>query len=171
MSTVKKLTNAQKFVVIKRLASFDGLTEIAIGLKDEFGVDVTPQAIIYYDPLKNPALPKTLADMFYNERAKFLRDLDSQPMQSTAFRQNERHKMFRASENNKRFKRELLNDASTDAFKHQGREDKMGAGKKGPEDGRPPLPATREEREKRINEILGNARAKAKSTSTGKGAA
>ncbi len=118
MPPIKKLTSAHKFVVVKHMAAFESPTAIARLLAEEYGVSVAPQSLYYYDPMRNESLPRMLSEMFYNERGKFLRALDAQPMQSLAFRQAQRDKIFRAVvKHNPQLALAILNDASTDSFR------------------------------------------------------
>jgi hypothetical protein len=45
-----RLTDAQKTYIVKRLAAYDTLTSIVRGLKTEFGVTITQQAVGNYNP-------------------------------------------------------------------------------------------------------------------------
>ena len=44
------LTCKQKTYIVKRLAVHDSPAVIAHGLKEEFGVDITPRAVAQYQP-------------------------------------------------------------------------------------------------------------------------
>jgi hypothetical protein len=45
-----KLTDAQQTAVVQRLAMYDSPQQVADWVKEEFGIDMTRQAVQYYDP-------------------------------------------------------------------------------------------------------------------------
>lgn len=157
MPPIKKLTSAHKFVVIKHMAAFESPTAIARLLAEEYGVSVAPQSLYYYDPMRNESLPRMLSEMFYNERAKFLRALDAQPMQSLAFRQAQRLKIFRAViKRNPDLARQLLNDSSTDSFRTRSKTAKAEEERQQAPARDDWMPETRAEREALILKLLKN---------------
>jgi hypothetical protein len=46
----RKLTDEQKLYVVRRLAAYDKTAAVARGLKEVFGVTISPQAVEHYDP-------------------------------------------------------------------------------------------------------------------------
>lgn len=83
-----KLTDEQRLYVVQRLACYDNLTSIVEGLKSEFGVEVTPQAVEAYDPNKaaGQKLAKKWKDMFEATRQAFLSDTAQIPIANRAVR-------------------------------------------------------------------------------------
>jgi hypothetical protein len=69
-----KLTHAQKGYVVRRLAAYDGPTEIARDMREKFGVEISYQAVAGYDPTRTPACGKEWADMFRVARKDYLGD-------------------------------------------------------------------------------------------------
>jgi len=155
MPPIKKLTSAHKFIVVKYMAAFESPTAIARLLAEQYGVSVAPQSLYYYDPMRNESLPRMLSEMFYNEREKFLRALDAQPMQSLAFRQAQRLKIFRAVvKRNPDLARQLLNDSSMDSFRTHSKAAKAKEERQEDSACEDWMPETRAEREALILKML-----------------
>jgi hypothetical protein len=72
--TRPKLTRAQKVEVVRRLAAFEQPSAIAKSMKEDFGIEITPQAIAFYDPTRyaGKACPKCWADLFWTMRAEII---------------------------------------------------------------------------------------------------
>lgn len=75
-----KLTGEQKAYVVQRLGCFDGPREVAEALKEEFGVEISPQAVECYDPTKRAGrgLSEKWRDLFAATRAAFLAHIERQ---------------------------------------------------------------------------------------------
>ena len=69
-----KLTGAQIADVVKRLAAYDSPSLIAKRMKEDLGIEVTRQAIAFYDPTRcsRPRCPKRWAALFWTLRAEFI---------------------------------------------------------------------------------------------------
>lgn len=94
-----KLTDAHKSFVVQRLACFDTPKEVAEALKEEFRVEVTPQAIEAYNPARSAgkALAKRWRDMFEAARKDFLANAQSYvPIANKTVRLREMQKAFLA---------------------------------------------------------------------------
>lgn len=74
-----RLAASEKAFVVQRLACFDTPTEVAAAVKDEFGIEITPQAVQGYDPTKHAGrhLSAELRRLFENTRKSFLDDLEA----------------------------------------------------------------------------------------------
>jgi len=72
--TAPKLTCAEKTEVVRRLAGFAQPNAIAKAMKEDFGIEITPQAIAYYDPTRysTSPCPKRWSDLFWTMRAEFI---------------------------------------------------------------------------------------------------
>jgi hypothetical protein len=72
--TTPKLTRAQKADVVRRLAAYDSPGAIAKSLKQDYGIEITRQAIAFYDPTRYSARrrPKRWADLFRETRAEII---------------------------------------------------------------------------------------------------
>ncbi|MCA1838062.1 MAG: DUF2280 domain-containing protein, partial [Actinobacteria bacterium] len=57
-----------------RLAGFETLRAIAKAMKEDFGIEITPQAIAFYDPTRYSSrpCPKCWSDLFWHMRAEFI---------------------------------------------------------------------------------------------------
>ena len=69
-----KLTREQKIHVVRRLAAYDGPAEIARDLKKRFGIEITRQAIMQYDPTKGSECAEEWADLFRALRREYMDD-------------------------------------------------------------------------------------------------
>jgi hypothetical protein len=69
-----KLSPNVKRYIVTRLACYDTVAEVRAALKEELGVDVTYQAVAYYDPTHKAShdLAKDLRDLFEQTRKRFL---------------------------------------------------------------------------------------------------
>jgi len=76
--TAPKLTGAEKTEVVRRLAGFAQPNAIAKRMKEDFGIEITPQAIAYYDPTRysTSPCPKRWSDLFWTMRAEFIASVD-----------------------------------------------------------------------------------------------
>jgi len=76
--TAPKLTGAEKTEVVRRLAGFEQPNAIAKRMKEDFGIEITPQAIAYYDPTRysTSPCPKRWSDLFWTMRAEFIASVD-----------------------------------------------------------------------------------------------
>ena len=72
--TAPKLTGAEKTEVVRRLAGFAQPNAIAKAMKEDLGIEITPQAIAYYDPTRysTSPCPKRWSDLFWTMRAEFI---------------------------------------------------------------------------------------------------
>lgn len=73
------LTDEQKTYVVQCLAVFQTPSVVVKGIKAEWGVAITPQAVECYDPTKRAgrALAKRWRALFEETRARFLEDTAS----------------------------------------------------------------------------------------------
>lgn len=57
-----------------RLAAFEQPSAIAKSMKEDLGIEITPQAIAFYDPTRyaGKACPKCWADLFWTMRAEII---------------------------------------------------------------------------------------------------
>lgn len=71
-----------KLYIVQRLACFNSLDSIVNGLKEDFGFEMSKQAILGYDPTKvqGSSLSKKLSDVFHETRKKFTEDTSTIPI-------------------------------------------------------------------------------------------
>lgn len=74
-----RLTESQKAFVVQRIACFDSPREAAEALKEELGIEITPQSAEAYDPNKRAGqhLAKKWRDLFEATRKAFLDDIEN----------------------------------------------------------------------------------------------
>ena len=72
--TGPKLTCDQQVEAVRRLARYESPAVIAKAMKEECGVDITPQAIAYYDPTRFALkrCPKRWSVLFWKLRAEVI---------------------------------------------------------------------------------------------------
>jgi len=70
------LTNEAKRFAVQQLAMFETPSEVARAVKDEFGLEITRQAVEAYDPHKRAgsALSQEFRELFEKTREAFLTD-------------------------------------------------------------------------------------------------
>lgn len=73
-ATGPKLNHAQKVEVVTRLAGFEPPSAIAKSFKEDLGIDITAQAIAFYDPTRYSSSPrrKRWSDLFWTTRAEII---------------------------------------------------------------------------------------------------
>lgn len=78
-SRAQKLRKVHKAFLVQRLACFDTPKEAAEALKQEFGVEISPQGAQHYDPTKlsGKTLAKPLVEMFETQREAFLKHIEA----------------------------------------------------------------------------------------------
>ena len=69
-----KLSKNQKAYIVVRLAGYDLPAAIRKSVKEEFGIEITPQAIERYNPTRSTgrACPEQWATLFYETRRKIV---------------------------------------------------------------------------------------------------
>jgi hypothetical protein len=72
------LTNAQKRFVVEALATGHGVTEVARALKEIHHVEITPQSVSRYHPLRvaGQSLSPELKKLFFDVRAKVVDEIE-----------------------------------------------------------------------------------------------
>lgn len=83
-----RLTENIKLHIVQRLACFESLPSVVQSVKDEFGIDVSRQALQAYDPSKSQAknMSKKLRTIFEETRKRFLEDTSNIPISHKAVR-------------------------------------------------------------------------------------
>lgn len=95
MARSGKLTNDQKLYVVQELARFRTPSEIAAAVREDFGVEISRQAIFGYNPERNSELSEKWRVIFAQERRRFLEDLDSIAIAHRPFRLQELEAIYR----------------------------------------------------------------------------
>lgn len=84
--TSAKLSDDAKLYIVQRLAMFDTPSQIADGVREEFGVVVTRQSIEHYDPAKRPQIAQRWASLHAATRTAFLEETAKEPAAHRAVR-------------------------------------------------------------------------------------
>jgi hypothetical protein len=94
-----KLNDEQREYVVRRLAVYDGPTAIARDVRERFGIDISHQAIAFYDPTRVPACPKQWADLFFAVRRTFIESRAARSIRIRTLENDQRDRMvLRAAE-------------------------------------------------------------------------
>lgn len=111
------LTAQQQAFIVVRLACYESLKAIGLGLKEEFGIDVDKRQIENYNarrPSNKPA-PKWCA-LFEETRKRFLEELIDIPIANTAVRLQRLERLYVRTEEGKNtpLAADLLKQAAQD---------------------------------------------------------
>jgi hypothetical protein len=95
-----RLGDDAKALVVAQLAAFETPSQVAAMVKEEFGVEVSPQAVQAYDPTKRAGrnLSQRWRIEFEKAREAFRVDLDSIPIANKAVRLQRLQRMLDAAE-------------------------------------------------------------------------
>ena len=101
----KKLSDEQKRFIVQSLARFESPSELVQLLKQDYDVEVTPQALQGYDPTKTNGqnLSKQYKELFEETRQQYLSDVNSIGIAQRAFRLNKLHDMAMAALSRKNY--------------------------------------------------------------------
>ena len=86
-----KLNNSQRTQIVYWLAEFVPPEEVVNRVKDNYGIDITIQAVLYYTP---PKIPPKWRATFEQHRAAYLADIDSITLRHRKNRIAELEKMY-----------------------------------------------------------------------------
>ena len=86
-----KLNNSQRTQIVYWLAEFVPPEEVVNRVKDNYGIDITVQAVLYYTP---PKIPPKWRSTFESHRAAYLADIDSITLRHRKNRIAELEKMY-----------------------------------------------------------------------------
>ena len=118
------LESSHQVFIVQHLAMFVRPAAVQKLLKQNFDVEISLQAVCYYD-ITNADLPKKFKTLFNSTRRKFIKDSSEIPIAQKSFRLMKLQQMFEAEEDqnpaiqNKRAMRDILEQAakeSGDAF-------------------------------------------------------
>jgi len=100
MEQHEHLSFVLKREIVQRLARFDTPGQVVKVMKAEYGLDLSPQRVQFYDPTsKNgAALSEDLKALFKETRDKFLKELDGIPIYNRAVRLRRLDRMATAAE-------------------------------------------------------------------------
>lgn len=78
MAAAKKLQDQHKAFVIQRIACYESPRDTAAALKEEFGIEITPQGAEAYDPTKRAGkdLAKKWVELFNKIRKDYLDNVE-----------------------------------------------------------------------------------------------
>lgn len=99
------MTDEVRVFVIQALASFDSPSQVVAAVKDEYGVQMTPQAVECYDPTKyaGRALKAKWRAIFEKSRKAFTEDCASIPIAHRSTRLRALQRMAQAAEKSKNY--------------------------------------------------------------------
>lgn len=99
------MTDEVKAFVIQGLASFDSPSQVAAAVNDEYGIQMTPQAVQSYDPTKyqGRSLAPKWKVMFDNARKAFIEDSSGIPIAHRSTRLRALQRMAQAAEKAKNY--------------------------------------------------------------------
>ena len=83
-----KLSAVEQRFVIRSVAGYMRPTEVAAAVLERFGKQITPSAVLYYDPTSKQGseLSAPLRTEFARERRRFHKQLDNVPIHHVAYR-------------------------------------------------------------------------------------
>lgn len=90
-----KLTDAHKAFIVNQLASFMTPTEVAVAVKEQFGVEIARDQVAKYHPEASETPAKKWIALFEKARKRFLKDTSDIPISHRAFRLRELDDMRR----------------------------------------------------------------------------
>ena len=101
----KQMTDELKAYVVQALASFDSPSQVAAALKEEFGIELSPQAIQTYDPTKHAGrnLSERWRVYFEQSRKAFIEDTSAIPIAHRSTRLRALQRMASAAEKARNF--------------------------------------------------------------------
>ena len=103
---MQNLTSEHKLFIIHQLATFRTPSEVVRAVKEEFGIDITRQAVEHYDPYKAAGadLSEGSKNLFDQIRKNYLEDVSAVAISHQAFRLNKLNEMAIAALEKKNFK-------------------------------------------------------------------
>jgi hypothetical protein len=116
--THRKMPPAVQLAIVKMLACYQTPTEVAQAIKAEFGIKVSRQNVNYYDATHSEEVAPQLKEYFYDQRRKFLAQLDRLPIESRAHRQRCRQRLYYKNEKNPKIALSILDSGAKEAGGH-----------------------------------------------------
>jgi hypothetical protein len=98
-----KLTDAQQTAVVQRLAMYDSPQQVADWVKEEFGIDMTRQAVQYYDPTVGEKPSEKWCAIFEATRSEFLKTTADIPIANKSVRLRRLERMALAAERQRNY--------------------------------------------------------------------
>ena len=99
MRDTSKLTDAQREYVVDRLAAFESPIAIARSLQEEFGIRISHQAIVRYDPTRSAKCPERFRLQFFATRRAIIEGKAARGAANAILRTRKRERlMLRAVE-------------------------------------------------------------------------
>jgi hypothetical protein len=96
-----KLPEEGRRYVVVRLAEYAAHAEVIAEVKERYGVELTFQAVGYYDPQANRELPPKWRTLYDARRAEFLANLSEIGIANQAFRLSELLDLYRRAKSRK----------------------------------------------------------------------
>lgn len=93
-----KLSDAQQTAVVQRIAMFDAPQQVVDFIKEEYGIDMTRQAVQYYDPTVGDKPAQKWCAIFEATRAAFLKTTADIPIANRSVRLRRLERMALAAE-------------------------------------------------------------------------
>jgi hypothetical protein len=99
MRDTSKLTDAQREYVVERLAAYESATAVARSLQQDFGINISHQAIARYDPTRSNKCPERWKQLFLATRNRFVEGKAARGAANAILRTRKRERrMLRAVE-------------------------------------------------------------------------
>jgi len=95
----KKLEREHQIFIVQQLAMFERPKSVRSRLKDEFGIEITVQAVRHYQ-ITSKELSKELKKVFNATRKKFLKESDTIPIANKSYRLRKLQNIFEQLEDN-----------------------------------------------------------------------
>lgn len=89
------LNDDQKLFIVQALACFDAPSQVIEAVKQEFGIDVSPQQLQAYNPATKAGarMSQKLKDIFESTRTRFLAEVSDIPVANQAYRLRQLQRM------------------------------------------------------------------------------
>ncbi|MGR7948841.1 DUF2280 domain-containing protein [Alcaligenes sp. RM2] len=93
------LKDDQKLFIVQALACFDAPSQVIEAVKQEFGIDVSPQQLQAYNPATKAGarMSQKLKDIFESTRKRFLAEVSDIPVANQAYRLRQLQRMVHES--------------------------------------------------------------------------
>lgn len=88
------LTEQQKTFIVQELACYQTYSEVALSVKELFGIEIERQQVYLYDPTKQKKIAKKWKDIFVFARNHFLEVVTEIPIANKAYRLKELNRMY-----------------------------------------------------------------------------
>jgi hypothetical protein len=110
-----KLSPQVQLAIVKELACYQTPTEVVETLRQERGIEISRQAVRYYNPTQNPQLAPHLVQLFNEQRRTFQTQIDAIAIESRVYRQQCRLRLWLKNQHNPQVALSILDSAAKEA--------------------------------------------------------